>query len=321
MHKVATTTYKFVGVAKALSPIHQGGEGSGGTIDLINREKHLLENGDIIELPTITGNGVRGPLRRSGAKAMLESLGSPILPVGVFHFLTSGGALTKEAGRGLDIDEERTLRTLVPHGSVFGGATGRRILRSKLKVGIWVPICQETCHILPEYQRGYPHAQQSIFDMVQLLPRSRHDEAKDVYWQQYLSEPDRVLLAAPKQKVGKDGTEVAEKAGTAQQMRFRKEALATGTLFSCWFQLDDVTPLEFEAFGTALMEWSKTPFIGGDSREGLGMVSLLFDNWYSVNPLAAPSKSQAVALPHGVAYREHLHENEQAIITHLRGMD
>lgn len=318
----AVTSYTFFGVALALSAIHQGGDSTGGTIDVLHREKMLTIDGEVVSVPTITGNGVRGILRRCGMKAMLAQLGNPILSVGAFHFLTSGGSLTKEAGRGLDIDEERKLRELIPLASIFGGATGRRILRGKLKVGKWLPICSELRHLLPEQHQDLPHAQQSVMEMTDLASNSRMDESKNNLWQQSLPEAQHELLAAPKTRTTKAGEEIAEKPGVAQQMRYSKEVLAMGTQFSCWFRLEDVTDLEFEAFAAMMSAWGQMPFIGGDGREGLGLVALRFDNWeVSVNPNARLSEDAAVAFPVGYAYQEHLQTRGEEIIQYLREMD
>jgi hypothetical protein len=141
-------------------------------------------------------------------------------------------------------------------------------------------------------------------------------------WQQYLPEAQQELLAAPKTRTTKAGEEIAEKPGVAQQMRYSKEVLAMGTLFSCWFRLEDVTDLEFEAFAAMMAAWGQKPFIGGDAREGLGLVALRFDNWeVSVNPNARPTEETAVAFPMGYLYQEHLQARGEEIIQYLRGMD
>lgn len=96
-------------------------------------------------------------------------------------------------------------------------------------------------------------------------------------------------------------------------MRYSQEVLIAGTRFYCWLQLEDVTDLEYEAFASALIEWSKAPFIGGQSRHGCGEVELKFDNWMSVSPLARAG-NQEVGLPLGQAYSEHLQTNKEDIL-------
>lgn len=99
-------------------------------------------------------------------------------------------------------------------------------------------------------------------------------------------------------------------------MRYSQEVLIAGTKFYCWLSLQDVTDLEYEAFASALIEWSKAPFVGGQSRHGCGEVELKFDNWISVSPLAK-ADTHAVGMPLGQAYTEHLHSNRESILRAL----
>jgi CRISPR type IV-associated protein Csf2 len=310
------SSYRFEGIARALSAISHLGDSAGGTVSVFRREK-VLAGGRVIEVPILSGNGFRGLLRDKGMRFMLRELGDPVLSPPAFHFLTSGGALTKDNGRGLDIGQARKLRELIPLVGVFGGACGRQILEGKLQVGKWYPICRELAEFLPPQYRSMAEAEVSIYEMTDLHSFTRTDDAKSEKWQQFLPAPQRTLLEAPKTKTAKDGTEIAEKPGTAQQMRYGQEVLIAGTKFYCWLMLQDVTDLEYEAFASSLVEWSKSPFIGGQSRHGCGEVELHFDNWMSISPLARVD-AQAVGMPLGQAYTEHLHSNRDGILSALK---
>lgn len=311
----ATNSYKFEGMARALSAVSHLGDSTGGTTAIFRREKVLCA-GRVIEVPIISGNAFRGQLRDTGMRFMLRELGDPELSPAAFHFLTSGGALTKDNGRGLDIGQARKLRQLIPLVGVFGGACGRQILEGKLQVGKWYPVCRELLDFLPPQYRSLPEAEVSIYEMTDLHSFTRTDDAKSEKWQHLLPAPQRTLLEAPKVKQAKDGTEIAEK-GVAQQMRYSQEVLVAGTQFYCWLSLQDVSDLEYEAFASALIEWSKFPFVGGQSRHGCGEVELKFDNWISVSPLAR-TNDQAVGLPLGRAYQEHLHAHREEILNSLK---
>jgi len=312
----SVSSYRFEGIARALSAISHMGDSAGGTVSVFRREK-VLAGGRMIEVPILSGNAFRGLLRDKGMRFMLRELGEPELSPPAFHFLTSGGALTKDSGRGLDIGQARRLRQLIPLVGVFGGACGRQILEGKLQVGKWYPICAELVEFLPTHYQCLPEAALSIYEMTDLHSFTRTDDAKSEKWQKYLPAEQRTLLEAPKVKAAKDGTEIAEKPGTAQQMRYSQEVLVAGTKFSCWLQLQDVTDLEYEAFASALMEWSKAPFVGGQSRHGCGEIELKFDKWISVSPLAR-ANSQEVSMPIGHAYTEHLHKSKDAILSALK---
>jgi len=314
-----TTSYRFEGIATALSAVSHFGDSSGGTISVFRREK-MLVGGRVQEIPVLSGNAWRGQLRDCGMRFLLRELGEPTLSPAAFHFLTSGGALTKDAGRGLDIGQARRLRELIPLVGVMGGACGRQILEGKLQVGKWYPVCRETATFLPEAYQDMPECRQSIFEMTDLHSFTRTDDAKSEKWQKYLPAPERTLLEAPKTRTTKSGEEIAEKPGVAQQMRYSQEVLIAGTRFYCWLALNDVTPLEYDAFASALIEWSKAPFVGGQSRHGCGLVKLTFDNWMSVSPLATFGEENAVGMPVGAAYIEHLHNQREAILDVLEGI-
>ncbi len=312
-----TNSYRFEGVAHALSAVSHLGDSAGGTTSIFRREK-VLCGGRVLEMPIISGNSFRGLLRDKGMRFMLRELGDPTLSPPAFHFLTSGGALTKDAGRGLDIGQARRLRELIPLVGVFGGACGRQILEGKLQVGKWYPICAELIDFLPPHYHHAPEANISIYEMTDLHSFTRTDDAKSEKWQALLPVAERPLLEAPKTKTAKDGTEVAEKPGTAQQMRYSQEVLIAGTKFYCWLGLQDVTDLEYEGFASALTEWSRAPFIGGQSRHGCGEIELRFDNWMAISPLARYEESKAVGMPVGTAYVQHLHENKDSILSALK---
>lgn len=312
-----TSSYRFEGIATALSAISHLGDSAGGTTSIFRRER-MLVNGRVQEIPIISGNAWRGQLRDCGIRFMLRELGEPTLSPAAFHFLTSGGALTKDAGRGLDIGQARRLRELIPLVGVLGGACGRQILEGKLQVGKWYPLCRETATFLPKQYQEMPECRTSVFEMTDLHSFTRMDDAKSEHWQKYLPPAERTLLEAPKTRTTKSGEEIAEKPGVAQQMRYSQEVLIAGVKFYCWLGLNDVTPLEFDAFASALVEWSKAPFVGGQSRHGCGLVELQFDNWMSVSPLARFEQGSAVGLPVGTAYVEHLHSQRESILSALK---
>lgn len=314
---MSISSYRFEGIARALSAVSHLGDSTGGTASVFRREK-VLADGRVLDVPIISGNAFRGLLRDTGMRFMLRELGAPELSPPAFHFLTSGGALTKDNGRGLDIGQARRLRSLIPLVGVFGGACGRQILEGKLQVGKWYPICTELCSFLPQHLQHAPEAAVSIFEMTDLHSFTRTDDAKSERWQQFLPPAQRPLLEAPKTKTVKDGTEIAEKPGVAQQMRYGQEVLVAGTRFYCWLSLQGVTDLEYEAFASALVEWSKAPFIGGQSRHGCGEVELRFNNWMSISPLARlDGVEHAVSMPMGTAYTEHLHTHKSDILSAL----
>jgi CRISPR type IV-associated protein Csf2 len=314
--------YQFEGVVTALSSIsHNGGQSLGITAKL-RREKFVLLDGTAEEIPVISGNGLRGMLRDRGMLHMCKTLGYGVdeetgevwgLTLPAFYFLFSGGTLTSEGGKAIDIDRARELRGLIPLVGVFGGAVGNMILPGKVSIGKMIPICAETAHLLP--QRFVPENPQSIWEYLQEEMYTRKDDEKNEHLRAVL-EPGE----APKQLSGKtDKRDPEESTGQHQQMMYYVETFAAGTPFYWRIVLDDVSDVEFEAFLTALVEWSKRPHIGGKSNVGLGHVSVKFDRWLEIDS-RTNVKGTEIDVPLGKKYQSHLRDNAEGIRSCLARM-
>lgn len=320
-------TLLFEGTMTALTSISHIGDSYGVNAKL-RREKVIQEDGSVEEVPIISGNSLRGILRDRGMLHMLRQLGYGVdeetgevtgLSLAAFYFLFSGGALTK-GSRGLDIDEARRWRDLIPLVAIFGGAMGNQIMPGKAKIGKAIPICQETVHLLPK--RFASDDIKSIWDMCQEEAYTRRDDEKNEQLRALIAPEVRALLEA---KAGderqKSGTEedVVEKTGQKQQMRYYVETLAAGTCLYWDIALDDVSDLEFEAFAVTLAEFGRTPYVGGKSGVGLGKVAVAFDEWISIEPRIAPSGT-SVGMPLGSQYLAHLRERGDAIRELIDGL-
>jgi CRISPR type IV-associated protein Csf2 len=152
-------TILWEGTVTALSSIAHSGGQTFGISTKLRREKFVQPDGRVEEIPVISGNSLRGLLRDRGMLHMCKALGYGVreetgevmgLSLPAFHFLFSGGALTSQGDKTIDIGYARRLRELIPLVGVFGGAVGNVILPGKLKVGKLIPICAETAHVLPE---------------------------------------------------------------------------------------------------------------------------------------------------------------------------
>lgn len=306
--------YQFEGIVTALSSISHIGETHGVNARL-RREKLVTPDG-IQDVPVISGNSWRGQLRDCGMAYMCRRLGYGVdaqtgevvgLPLPAFYFLFTGGALTKVGDRGLDIDAARELRRLIPLVSVFGGAMGNQIMEGKLVVGKLMPLCEETAHLVPV--RFVPPSPPSVWEMLQEESYTRRDDEKSENLRQLIAPEVRSLLeagAAAKRAKARGG-DTDEDVGQHQQMRYFVETFAAGSQFYWNVELRDVNDLEWEAFLSCLMEFSKRPYVGGMSRVGHGKVAIHFDQWHEIEPRLAVASAE-VALPAGAAYERHLAE-------------
>lgn len=310
--------YQFEGIVTALSSISHIG-GSYGINAKLRREKLCTPDG-IQEIPVISGNSLRGQLRDAGMLYMCRQLGYGVneetgevtgLSMAAFHFLFSGGALTKVGDRALNIDAARAIRRLIPLVSVFGGAMGNQIMEGKLTVGKLYPLCEETAHLVPE---RFAKTDRSVWEMLQEEAYTRRDDEKNEGLRQLIAPEVRQLVetvAAQRRLKAGTNEDIDHEIGQHQQMRYYVETFSAGSQFYWEMQLQNVSDLEFEAFLSALAVFSKKPYVGGMSRIGLGKIAVQFD-WCSVDPRLTV-ETKAVSLPIGSLYNQHLEDNGPAI--------
>lgn len=320
-------TLIFEGTMTALTSISHIGD-SHGVNSKLRREKVIQPNGTVEEIPIISGNAMRGILRDRGMLHMLKQLGYGVndetgevkgLSLAAFYFLFSGGALTKDLGnRGLDVDEARRWRNLIPLVAVFGGAMGNQIMPGKAKIGKAIPICTETAHIIPERFLG---GVDSVWELCQEEAYTRRDDEKNDNLRQLITPEVRGLLEADASaKRAKAGTkeDVEGETGQKQQMRYFVETLAAGSRLYWEISLDDVTDLEREAFFVTLAEFSRFPYIGGKSSVGHGKISVKFDNWIEIDSRVTNGKELSFGI--GNLYQKHLQERGDEIRELINGL-
>jgi len=322
-------TYVFEGTMTALTSISHIGE-SYGINSRLRREKIVQLDGSVEEIPVISGNALRGILRDRGMYQMLSSLGYGVnqdtgevagLSLAAFYFLFSGGALTKST-RGLDIDEARKWRRLIPLVAIFGGAMGNQIMPGKVKIGKAIPICRETAHLIPERFINEDDVN-SVWEFCQEEAYTRRDDEKNEALRQLIAPEVRGLLEAEskakREKAKTPDGDVVKETGQKQQMRYYVETLAAGTRLFWDITLDDVNDIEFDAFCVTLAEFGKLPYIGGKSGVGLGKIRINFDKWINIDPRLAPSGSE-IDVSLGTKYQQHLIKHSDEIREALDGL-
>jgi len=145
------------------------------TIAQFKREKTLFR-GKIVEIPVISGNALRGIMRRRGSYRLLEMLGIRKEDLGedVQHALFSGGMLKKGAGGGtIDMNFIKDLRTMLPIMSVWGTTIGQQMIGGKLDVGQMIPISCQTA------VRTGVESNISIHSLLDEVAHTRRDDMED----------------------------------------------------------------------------------------------------------------------------------------------
>lgn len=311
-------TYIMEGHVTALSSIsHNGGERNG-TVTQLRREKFVQPNGRVVKVPIVSGNSVRGTLRDRGMFQMLQQLGYGVdmetgevkgLPLSAFYFLFSGGALVSTGDAGFDISKFREMREMIPLIGLFGGAAGNVIMPGKLKIGKLIPICKETEHLIPN--RFLTENRESIWDYCQTEMYTRKDDEKN--------DRVRMLISSAKNENELFDDKPVKKESAPQQMMYSVETISAGTVFFWRVILEDVTDIEFEAFISTLLEFSKAPNIGGKGAVGHGEISIKLDNWVQIDSRITLQGTE-VDMKLGSKYINHIKENGDKIRSHLNSM-
>lgn len=267
---------RLEGVLTLLSPLSHIGESTGPDSYLATQEIIGID-GTPVEVFCYSGNAARGMFRDAGAKYFLDRLAGQDrfmqIPLEMFYLLFSGGAIGGD--QKIDIDQARKIRQAIPVLSIFGGGVGNQILAGKINVNDAWPICNECKHLIPEQYR-----QESLISWRQMTTErsySRTDDAKDERLRQYLQTEDKLMIEGDNGQMqllddGDDKKDKKKKKEAPQQMRYTIEVLQAGS--KLWHRIDvkDMTEIEFGALVSCFVEWSKNPYIGGQSRIGMGRV-------------------------------------------------
>lgn len=244
---MTSSSITWTGTATALTSISHAGD-TRGTLTLLRRERIIQPDDTIAEIPIISGNCLRGTLRRHAEEQLRDVLDyTGQLSLAAAHTLRAGGSLTKTSnGEPLSGSRLATLRALIPVIGIFGAATTGRIIDGCLQVGKLIPHLAETVHIT-----GAPTTR-TAFDTVQIE-----------YYTQADTSHEHNSPANPDEEP------------TLQPMRYGIETFPTGTRFAVHLHLNRPTPLEAAFFTDLLTSYTRRATVGG--RLGIGHGRLHLD--------------------------------------------
>lgn len=287
-------TITWNGTFTAMSSIAHGGE-TRGTITLLRREQIAQPSGVLVQVPIVSGNTLRGRLRRIGEELLRDAVqyDGQLHPAAA-HALRGGGALAKTAGEPLSGNRLQTLRDLVPQIGVFGAAAGGTIIDGALDVGKVVPHLAETNHITGA------NATASAFTTTQIEAYTRQDDGNT---------HDFTPVVTPAHTLGTDLDlePTAHPAAAGQQMLFHVETFPAGTVFSTWIRLRRPTALEAAFFVDVLAEYVADGRLGGRVGTGHGQTRVEL----------TPTSELGTELPD---WREHLSTHRDQVMVALHGL-
>lgn len=242
------TVFRLPGFITAISPIHHGGNEKAGNQALIRRQTYIVDQAPV-EIPVISGNAIRGVLRRMIWDDLLERVGYTLTSMKIYHMLFTGGILeavdSKDSGV-IDIEMKKKLRAELPPLAVLGTALGNQMFEGKLKCAIAQPMCAELREFLPDLPEFKPP---SIYELVSFDFMTRLDDVK----------------------------EARQEGEAAHQMLMNFEVINPGTVFVHSFVLDNPSDVEKGVLARALNMWREKPYVGGKSGVGYGTVKLNYE--------------------------------------------
>lgn len=347
-------TTSYFAIVTALQPIsHIGKTVSTGAV--FNTESVLYDNKEV-EVPYVTGNSMKGTLRRVGMEVMASLLGldpdvggkvsdelNNPLTKNRLTLLWNGGILTSDGGRSVNIDVAAKLAELVPWLAVCGGCVGNQMIHGRIAVHPLTMICKENkerLQLMESSIAGVTHNFLSdnsngqieiITDDEGLRPCRRHlqvqefthkDDMKDNTVTRFLPEPERMKLLAEQTSEQEERRElgyVDKDTGKHVQMRYSVQTVKAMSRFFWRIDTFDMTPLMEDAFKTSVAYFESRPYVGGHRRQGHGLVHIEWLGWNRVEP-AQGIGSTELSFATGGLYANHLKTRQEEIIEVLEAI-
>lgn len=289
------TSTTWTGTLSALSSIAHDGERRG-TVSLLRREKFATPQGGTVWVPLVSGNSLRGSLRRLAADLFVEALeleGQLSLPAAQL-LRGGGGALAKSSKAPLTGEPLRRLRLLVPPVAVFGGTVSARTISGSLQVGKVVPHLAQTAHLTGDADGP------TVFEATGLESYTRAGDSGELV----------DLLRVPLAGDGSVDPAALTRAMSAGEggggpMLYRVETFPAGTRFSTWLRLeraDELTHAFVVDVVDAFTRWGR---LGGRRGTGHGLIEAT----WQISSTPAP--------PPAVDWRENLRARRGEVLAVL----
>ena len=201
-------------------------------------------------IPCISGNSIRGKMRRLAMGDFCRSVGIKQMDKRVYHTLFSGGFLDQSTQLE-DFDRLEQFVAMCPMLGVLGSAIGNMTIEGEAKIGWAYPLCRE---------RGT--AEKSYWQYLDTVFQTRYDSSK----------VEDVIDVLGEEKKGDDAP---------QQMKYEYEVFADGTPFEHRVACTSEDPLILSAFWHMLKLFNESPYLGGTLGVGNGEVELDWDLDYA----------------------------------------
>jgi hypothetical protein len=223
---------------------------------------------DIVGLPVVSGNAVRGMTRRRFIGRTMEILEAYNLDQHVAYWLLAGGATDRESASIGGPEFRKELRQNLPFMDLLGGSLRGCFLAGRLRVGFMIPATQETA----EADR----------DLAELIP-AEEKKLLPTIWelnQAISNRPVRLTRYDDGPAAGGED-EAGRESG---RMIYAAEAFPANTLFGHYFNLlGDGNELVENALWAFVECWLSRGEVGGWHAKGFGRVEARY--WLEGEPL------------------------------------
>jgi len=207
---------------------------------LIGEPEHLEYKKSFEYVPCISGNSIRGALRRLAMYDFTRRVGITSIDKTLYHILFTGGVLN-ESTKFEDIERRETFIQNCPMVSVFGSAIGNMTIEGMMSVGMAYPLCSEL-----------GTGDKSFWEYLDIIFQTRFDSSK-----------------------GEKVIELSGELDSTVQMKYEYEVFAKGTKFSHGFRmLDNIDDLSVSAFWHVLTLFRENPIVCGMWAVGNGEINL-----------------------------------------------
>lgn len=239
----------YRGVLTAVSELHHGGDEQTGNVRLLRTVKMYDPASDqLVRLPVISGNAIRGVCRRLLVHDLLARIDYGPTSGKLHHALHTGGLLesTGDVSGAMDLPYRRALTSTIPPVALLGTAILNDMIPGQLICDFARPLCRETAWSLRKMGYDDPRLAMSARSFRDFTFTTRRDDLRE-------------------------GEE-------AHQMIVTFEYFASGTAFAHAFHLRHPTPLLEAALGTMIRLWQADPVIGGKGGTGFGQLDIAYDD-------------------------------------------
>jgi len=215
------------------------------TIKLLEINPHESKNIERKEdyIPCISGNSIRGKIRRLIMSDFCKKIGIEKLDKRVYHTMFTGGFLDQST-QYEDLDKMEKFVMMCPAIGILGAAIGNMTIEGDMKIGWAYPLCKE---------RGT--SDKSYWQYLDTVFQTKHDSSK--------TEKNLELSQVDYSEKQMEQT---------HQMKYEYEVFSDGTPFDHRIACVSDNPLLISVFWHCLKLFNESPYIGGMSAVGNGEV-------------------------------------------------